>query len=302
MAQRYGGRYSPGASGGGAPASGPAAAPRRSRAGLRANLMFLPPAILTAVAALPGLGGNVVAEVAGAAALFLAAWLNREGLVAEDAFEAATAARRPAIPRKLMAAALTGAVAMGLRWVGADPVSAAGAGIAAAGLHLVAFGLDPMKDKRPAGVDAYQSERAQRVIDEAEGTLAEMRAQIEPLRTRALTERVDAFAAAVRGLAEQVAADPRDLPGARRYLGVYLRGARDATARFAALQARGPDEEARARWEALVDEMRAGVAQRAEKLRLDDRSGLDIEIDVLRDRLRREGVAITRDVPEEGTS
>ena len=287
MAQRFGGRFSPGER------DALAGPPRRSRAGLRASLMFLPPALLTLLA-LPmwGAEGLGLANLMAAVVLFLAAWLNREGLIAQDAFDARVSAKRP-FPRRIAAAVLTGAAVCGLGFARAgDPVLATLTGLVAAGLHLVAFGLDPLSDKRPPGVDAYQSGRVAKVTDEAEAVLSEMRESVRALGDRGLTDRVDAFARSVRRLSAQVAADPRDLAGARRYLGVYLRGARDATARFAGLYARSRDEQARADWLALLGDMEKGMDGRAERLMVDDRTGLDIEIDVLRDRLRREGVAV----------
>ena len=287
MAQRFGGRFSPGER------DALAGPPRRSRAGLRASLMFLPPALLTLLA-LPmwGAEGLGLANLMAAVVLFLAAWLNREGLIAQDAFDARVSAKRP-FPRRIAAAVLTGAAVCGLGFARAgDPVLATLTGLVAAGLHLVAFGPDPLSDKRPPGVDAYQSGRVAKVTDEAEAILSEMRESVRALGDRGLTDRVDAFARSVRRLSAQVAADPRDLAGARRYLGVYLRGARDATARFAGLYARSRDEQARADWLALLGDMEKGMDGRAERLMVDDRTGLDIEIDVLRDRLRREGVAV----------
>jgi hypothetical protein len=84
--------------------------------------------------------------------------------------------------------------------------------------------------------------------------------------------------------------DPRDLTGARKYLGVYLLGARDATSQFADLYARNRNEEARADYEALLDDLETTFTARTNKMLLDDKSSLDVEIEVLRDRLAREGV------------
>jgi len=72
-------------------------------------------------------------------------------------------------------------------------------------------------------------------------------------------------------------------------MGVYLQGARDATVKFADIYARNGDAQAKADFIALLDDMEANYAQRTEKLLLDDRTNLDIEIEVLRDRLQREG-------------
>ena len=81
--------------------------------------------------------------------------------------------------------------------------------------------------------------------------------------------------------------DPRDLTGARKFLGVYLQGAQDATAKFADLYARNGNAD----YEALLDDLELNFAAQTEKMLLDDRTDMDIEIKVLRDRLRREGLS-----------
>jgi len=84
--------------------------------------------------------------------------------------------------------------------------------------------------------------------------------------------------------------DPRDLTGARKFLGVYLMGARDAAAKFADLYKRQRDEGARGDFENLLTDLEQNFAARTDKMLLDDRSDMDIEIKVLRDRLQREGL------------
>ena len=61
--------------------------------------------------------------------------------------------------------------------------------------------------------------------------------------------------------------------------------------KFADIYARNKSAEARADYEALLDDLEQNFAARNEKLLLDDRSDLTVEIDVLRDRLQREGIA-----------
>ena len=67
-------------------------------------------------------------------------------------------------------------------------------------------------------------------------------------------------------------------------------GARDATITFADIYARGQDPQARSDYLALLDDLEQNFAARTAKLLLDDRSDLTVEIDVLRERLQREGV------------
>ena len=77
----------------------------------------------------------------------------------------------------------------------------------------------------------------------------------------------------------------------RRYLGVYLLGARDATTRFVELHGRSGDSGARADYVALLDDLDHTFAERTRRLMAESRTDLDVEIGVLRDRLAREGVA-----------
>lgn len=295
MARRFGGRYSPGA----APSDD---APTRAReealaetrrvdaAGAKANLLFVPPAI----AALFGLFGGpaaLVLSLGAAAVLALSAWLLREGLRAEAAYDARAVARRPALPRKLLAAILTGGGALlAALSGGADLLGGILYGVAASGLHLAAFGLDPMQDKRAEGIDTFQQDRVARIVDEAEGYLASIREQVAALGDRALELRVAGFEALARRMIRTVEEDPRDLTAARKYLGVYLMGARDATLRFADLYRRTRDPQARADYEALLGDLEANYAQSTTRLLEGGREAMDLEIKVLRDRLQREGV------------
>ena len=157
-------------------------------------------------------------------------------------------------------------------------------------MHVTAFGVDPMRDKGMEGVDAFQTDRVARAVEEAEKHLAAMKDAILRAKDRGLERRVDAFQTTARDMFATVQDDPRDLTSARKYLSVYLLGARDATAKFADIYARNRDPQARADYEALLDDLESSFAARTQKLMLSDRSDLDVEIEVLRERLEREGI------------
>lgn len=291
MAERYRDKYSPGGS---APASSDKAEPFEGRGpgrmAFRVNLLFLLPfAIAISAFAKPVVG--LALMLAAFADLMVAAWLTREGLKAEDAYNARKVARPPAIPRKLLASLLTGS-GLFLAGIGQGTgiLSSVILGILGAILHSVAFGVDPMKSKGMEEHGSFQSDRVARVVDEAEKHLSTIQSTIAGLRDRHLTERVERFVVAARKMCRSVEDDPRDLTGARRYLGVYLLGARDASTKFAEIYAKSRNSEARADYEALLDDLEQSFAARTERMLLDDRSDLDIEINVLRERLEREGV------------
>ena len=292
MAQRYGGKYSPAGA-----TTGPkdaAEAPVDDRivdaAGAKATILFVPAVVLVAFSFGSGPTVLIIALIA-AAILTLAAWLLRDGLRATAAYDARTIARRPALPRKMLASALTGVGVTLAAYTGDSEIFGSVLyGIAALGLHVAAFGIDPLKDKRMEGVDVYQQDRVARVVDEAEEYLAAITTHAASLNDRALDTRVAGFTAAARRMIRTVEEDPRDLTEARRYLGVYLMGARDATVKFVEVVKKGPDAKARIDYEALLTDLEQNFASRTAKMLEGGKAEMDIEIKVLRDRLQREGV------------
>ncbi len=291
MAQRYGGKYSP-------ESDETAPLPRSGfdnaqvdPVGFASNLLFVPPVVLFFVSLAKDPIG-LTFGVIGAGLLGLGAWLLRDGLRAQAAYDARKVARRPAFPRKI-AAALLAALGVGAGVLAQSDGGAVGAalyGIVAGALHLVAFGIDPLKSKGAAGVDDFQQSRVSRVVDEGEAYLSAMTREIARANDRRIAARVERFQATARDLFRTVEEDPRDLTGARKFMTVYLMGARDATARFADIYARSRDAKARDDYLALLDDLEQNFAARTRKMLLEDRSDLTIEIDVLRDRLKREGV------------
>ena len=127
-----------------------------------------------------------------------------------------------------------------------------------------------------------------RAVEIYKNVLNAMQDAIKRVRIRSIETRVERFAITARDLFRTVEEDPRDLTSARKYLSVYLQGARDATIAFADLYGRTGDDQAKADYLALLDDLEGNFAARTQKLLADDRTDLTIEIDVLRDRLARE--------------
>ena len=286
MAQRFGGKYSQG---------GDAKQTKRIEVdpvGARSNLLFIPGIVLVFTSLNDGAQGLALGLVA-AAALTGAALMLREGVKAEAAYRARKVAERPALPRKMIASALTG-IGVALAAYKNDPgvMAAVLYGAAAIGLHVSAFGIDPLTSKGMEGVDSFQKDRVARVVDEAEKHLTAMSAAIVRTRDRQATERLEQFQTTARTLIRTVEEDPRDLAGARKYLSVYLQGARDATIKFADIFANTQDAQAKADYLILLDDLDKNFAARTQKSLLDDKTDLTIEIDVLRERLSQEGVRL----------
>ena len=171
MAERYGGRYSTGGARDArqekSSGARPVARRKARRVSLRARMMFvLPlPMLFAGIGAISrGSAAEMVGELGAFAGLMAGAVLLNEGLRAEDAYDARTVARPPAIPRKLFAAALTGVsiAAAGVLSLGQSPVVAIVFGAVAALAQGLAFGLDPMRRKGIEGTGDFDTDRVAR--------------------------------------------------------------------------------------------------------------------------------------------
>lgn len=292
--KRFGGKFSPGKT----PAA-PDAHPFRKRkarqVSIRARLLFALPLPLL-FAALGSIGrGNateMLAELLGFAGLMSSAWFLNEGLRAEDAFNARTIARPPSVPRKLFAAGLTGASVGLVGWlsIGQPLFGALVFGAVAAAAHIASFGLDPMKKKGLEGVDEFATERVAVAIEKAEKLVRQITEAASRIGDRKLEERIDRLCDQAREVFRVVEADPRDLSRARTFLSVYLLGMRDATIKFADIYGRTRDPEPRREYEALLGDLETSFQSHRTDLLADNRNDLDVEIEVLRERLQQDGL------------
>ncbi len=291
MAQRYGGKYSPDGASEGEQVERPAYfGARVAPAGARSNVLFLPGIVLAVLSINDGALGMAVG-LAGGGALLLGAWLLRDGLLAEAAYHDRKVARRPAIPRKIFAAVLCGIGAGLAAWRSeAGLLAPLIYGGAASVLHIGAFGVDPMKDKGMDGIDTFMQDRVARVVDEAENYLAAMMDAVKRAGDRQVEARVERFSTKVRQMIRTVEEDPRDVTGAKKFLGVYLMGARDATVKFSDIYARSADRDARRDFMMLLTDLEESFDKKIDKLLADNNQDLNVEIEVLRERLQREGV------------
>ncbi len=292
MAQKFGGKFSPDGDTSNAAASPAYHKAKVSPIGARSNFLFIPPIILAATSIFSGAAGLAIGLI-GAGVLLLGAWLLRDGLLAQAAYDDRKVARRPAIPRKFFAALVCG-LGTAVAAFSNEPglIAPLIFGGAASALHFGAFGMDPMKDKGMEGVDTFQQDRVAKAVEQAEAHLKGMKDAVMRAGDRSVETRVERFTIAAQDLIRTVEEDPRDLIPAKKYLGVYLNGAKDAAVKFADVYSRTQDRTAKSDFMMLLTDLEESFGQKTQKLLLDDNTDLTVEIDVLRERLQREGVRL----------
>lgn len=266
---------------------------RAAMAGTAATiiLFILPiPLVIKAVFAL--LGGKIFTaawSLGVFAVMIVAASMIQKGKTAEINWRMKKIARMPRAPNKIMGSLVLGAITFFAAWFLAKEgfFQSIGFGVATGLGSLMLFGLDPLHSKGLDGADAA------RVVEALDGA----RAQLERIETAGSKissyrdrERVKSVVASAEAVLQEIEDDPRDLRRARKFLNVYLTGAVDVTERYAAAEGKGRTDELNENFSKLLTDMEHVFKEQHDKLLADDVMDLDVQMDVLRTRLTKEGV------------
>jgi hypothetical protein len=260
---------------------------RRFRHGQRGWGLFLLSAPLAATAVIGLAAGNlaVLGGAAGAWALIVTGtiWARRgfaaeaEGRVPPRGFRARLAA---------MVGVGTG-LAAGLA-AGHNPIVAVLFGLgAAAGVRLL-YGPDQapppaLEPEKPLAGDAA-------VLAAARARIGRLEEAARVVPQRDFAEAIARIAALARRIADEAEADPSDLRRARRYLTLYLEGAETVANRYVETHRGQAAPALEENFRTLLADLEAGFSAQLAQLRESDVRALDIDIAVLQQRLREEGM------------
>ena len=268
---------------------------RLKMAGASAYLLFALPIPLLIAAIVHIFGGRLVPfllALAFFAAYGFAGTLVKTGLTKEAAFKAQRIARAALVPYKTFGAIIAGAATFGVAWLLTHHgflISIAFGGGTLAGCMLF-YGSDPWGAKGLKDRGSLDGATVVKALEDARAKLARIetaaKAVTQPEFRRDLRD--------VLGKADEVIAeierDPRDLRRARKFLNVYLSGAADVTEDFVETWPRTKSPELEAGFRELLVDMKQVFAEQHEKLLRDDELDLDVQMEVLRTRLEKEGV------------
>ncbi|MEZ5934696.1 MAG: 5-bromo-4-chloroindolyl phosphate hydrolysis family protein [Alphaproteobacteria bacterium] len=245
-------------------------------------LLFLLPiplfwAMLTALA--KGMLGGFLAHAIALGILLLGAWITRKGLY--------QAKRRPmssSLPLKTVGGVLTAVGTAFTAWsAGHNPAIAVcfGAG-ALLGFYLT-YGFDrrlKLSSDKDVAEALEQAYRKLEQLEEAGGRI----------RSYKLRERIRSITAWGERILDRIGEDPNDFRRARKFVNVYLDGAQQVTDKFARAQGDAKSAELEASFLTLLDDMEKVCEEQYQHLIDDDVVDLDIQMEVLTTRLKREGV------------
>jgi len=268
---------------------------RRRRLGLRGVLLYLLPLPLPLAALVALAGGDFGASLAALtafAALVAGAYLNRRSLRERLVAPARQFSRSNAAPRAYLAALLvaagTATVAAGV--LGHDTlVSAAFAVLAAVGFHL-SYPLPVPRGPTPASRPGQGDGRLAQALELAERRLIAIELAAEGVGNQELEERLRRIALLGRGILQVVADRPTELFRARRFLNVYLEGAERVASRYARTHRLLRAGVLESNFRTVLGDIEAAFERQRTALLEHDVEDLDVQIEVLRKQLQREGI------------
>lgn len=256
-------------------------------------LFFLPsPLILKAVYAI--VSGRIItlAWTVGLYTLFMiGAEIARKGLMRAAEQDARGLSRRTGPPLRLFGGAIVAFATFATAWIlvrhniGISVAFAAAAGVGT--LFLYGADLFAPRPDRPRDAD---EKRVAEALDTAKLKLARIDAAARRIPDRSLQGRVDTILGEAEKVLDEIARDPRDLRRARKFLNVYLDGAVEVVERYADTATRARSDQLDDSFRTLLTDMEHVFREQHEKLLKDDVMDLDIQMDVLKTRLKREGV------------
>jgi hypothetical protein len=263
-------------------------------AGKAAALFLLPaPLFVAFVVNLVTGSATRAAFTAGAlASIWTAGGLAIRALAAEARYLLGERLDPPAVPWKLLSAALTAvgvalsATAGGHSWA----MVAVFATLAVLG-HLAFYG----RDLRPPRIRVADVEGIDRLAVTVQ--LKQAHARLRGIVVAAaanpvleLRERLTRIADLGRGILEEIERDPAKATRARRFLNVYLDGAERISAEYARTHTQASNQPLEQNFRRLLTEMETTFAEQRRRLAERDLTALDVDIDVLHARLKGEGI------------
>ena len=256
--------------------------PRRRPLWIGGWLLFIlpiPMLIKVLVSLARGEFGTLLISAIAAALLFFGAWVTRLGL--------RQAKRRPmssTLPLKSLGGGII-AVGAGLTAMIAGHNLAIGIcfGLAALLGFYLAYGFD-RRLKLSSDKDVAAA------LEEAYRKLENLEAAGERIGSRDMRDRLGRITAWGERILDRIGDDPEDFRRARKFLNVYLNGAQQVTEKFAKAQSDGKSDQLEDNFRTLLGDMEKVCEEQYEHLLDDDLVDLDVQIEVLTTRLKREGV------------
>lgn len=256
-------------------------------------LLPLPLLVASLIALLSGFSFHAVAIAVAFAMAMFAATLVRKGLdIEHEARRRKIVRRSSTLPYKTFGASVLGVAMFVAALFGArySILSSILVGLAACFGCWLVYGRDPARGKADYSAVGVTSEEVLDILNEADAKITlieDARARIHNVE---LKDRLRDIIAGVREIMGIVEDDPADLRRARKFLRVYLDGAQRVTQGYADTHKYGDEGVLEENFSNVLTTIETVIAEQKEKLRENNLTELDVQIEVLQLQLEKEGV------------
>ena len=260
-------------------------------------LLFILPLPLLWVVVSSIAGGHtdrLITAVTALAVAWLGAVLNRSGLQAEAEFRRRKIATAPITPRKTLGAVLIGTATFltAAFLVGHGFTVGAIAGALAGLGSIMHYGADPRGNKGVTGAShGYTTEEIIEALSGAQEKIDAIELASRGIPNSELGQRLHRITDKAREIIGVIEEDPGDLRRARKFLNVYLDGAVRVTEGYARSHENDMDGLLETNFRNVLDTIESTFTEQKEKLLQDDLFDLDVQIEVLKLQLEKEGVS-----------
>ncbi len=252
-------------------------------------LYFLPIALIPATIIALGKGNllGIIVNASGFTLYVFAAWCLRKGLQAESPIT-----RTPKLPLKMLAAIITALATGMIAWLGAQqtlPVALIFAGGAFLGMYL-SYGFDLRQKKKIADAQGYSGDEILRMLEESSLIIRSIEQANDKIRNTELNQRIENICAIADRILAEIESDPRDIRRARKFLNVYLDGAKQVTEGYARTHQQTQSGQLEQNFRNVLETIETVFQEQHQKLLEEDVFDLDVKIEVLTTQLKREGI------------
>ena len=255
-------------------------------------LLPLPLALALLGALISGDAGRAAFSGGALMCLWAAAVLVLRALTAETRYSLGDRPDPPAVPLKLLSAALTAAGVVLAAFAGGQTLAVA-AVLATLGTvgHVLFYG----RDRRPARINVTVVTGVDHVavalqLKQAHRRLRGIEAAAQSIPVPEFRDRLSRITGIGRSILGEIERDPTDAARARRFLNVYLDGAERVTMEYARTHQQVRAQPLEQNFRQLLTEMEGTFAEQHRRIVERDLLSLDVDIEVLNSRLKNEGL------------
>lgn len=258
-------------------------------------LYILPvPLLLVVISALlQGSFTRLVFAVLSLGLIWMSAWFLQRGARFEWEARRRKWARPTRIPWRFSAAVFAAGAALIITTflIGHNLFVALIVGAAAFAGVVLTYGFDPQYDKnKDVSRFGVSTEEIVEALDEAEQNLEQIESSSATITNRELKIRLGRIVDKTRGVLSLIEEDPKDLRRARKFLKVYLTGARDVTRQYARTHQNQDNQVLEQNFRNVLESIENVIEEQHQKLLENDVLDLDVKIEVLEAQLKHEGI------------